>query len=96
MQDDVRAEAWGDRNMTTQWYIDLASTPDDAATAIERRKFYDYLHASWQFLSALFLMQQTLKIMEATTGKIEDLSIYAGLAETVSVAQSCEDPASHF
>ena len=92
MQDRVRDEGWGDQNLTAQWLVDQKSTQDDIDAAIERRKVYDYLHGSWQFLSAQFLMQQTLDIMVATTGRIEDFQLYAGLAETISVVHSCKDP----
>ena len=91
-QDTVRNEAWGDDNMTAQWYVDEGSTQDDIDERIERRKVYDYLHGSWQFLSALFLMQQTLYIMKATTGRIEDLDVYAGREEIWGVWQTCKDP----
>ena len=91
MQDKFRDEGWGDQNLTAQWYIDLAMTPDDIDDAIEARRVYDYLHGSWQFMSALFLMQQTLDIMAASTGRIEDLDIYAGWAETCGVMQSSKN-----
>jgi hypothetical protein len=88
----IRDEGWGDKNVTAQWAVDqemYASQGENyIATAIERRKVYDYMHGSWQFLSALFLMKQTLGINIATTGRIEDLNIYAGRAETFGVGQS--------
>ena len=92
MQDAIRDEAWGDKNLTAQWEADENLSEDEIEAAIERRKVYDYLHGSWQFLSALFLMRQTLDIMVATTGRIDRLPVYAGRAETMTVGQTCKDP----
>ena len=50
------------------------------------------MHGGWQFLSALFLMQQTLAIMEATNGNIQNISHYSSKAEWHGVLQACEDP----
>lgn len=90
--DVIRNEGWGDKNVTAQWYVDQEKYHSQGDgyidTAIERRKVYDFLHGSWQFLSALFLMKQTLGIMIATKGKIDDLNIYAGKAEKFGVGQS--------
>jgi len=90
--DVIRNEGWGDKNVTAQWYVDQGNYHSQGdeyiATMIERRKIYDFMHGSWQFLSALFLMKQTLGIMLASNGKIEDLNVYAGKAEKVGVSQS--------
>jgi len=90
MQDALRDKGWGDDNLTKQWYLDLDSTQDDVDANIETRKRYDYMHGYWHLLTAMFMMQQTLNIIVANSGKIEHLEIYAGFPETLALMQACK------
>lgn len=86
--DALRDKGWGDDNLTKQWYLDLDSTQDDVDANIETRKRYDYMHGYWHLLTAMFMMQQTLNIIVANSGKIEHLEIYAGFPETLAFMQA--------
>jgi hypothetical protein len=77
--DEARKRGWGNdggKNLTAQYEHDIDMTQVEIADAIEARKRYDYMHAMWHLLSAMFLMNQAVVIMEASNGRIEHLDRY--------------------